>query len=175
MGVQQGKVCIPAVGVGEGIWFTLRLSREPGGQLICGQLCSRGPGAGEGWGGRAVPRGALERPVGVHLRLQEGATGILQQVAVHHGVINDRVHVGVAVLSSFLTLFWLHWHLGVDVAIVDAYSWPFARLLLPTKRKGTRGSGRNRSWLCSICRALLELRPSAVLTRLPQSLKSLSP
>lgn len=143
MGVQQGNVCVPVVGVGEGIRFALRLSREGRGWLVCAQLCSRGPGAYGGWGRGAVPRGALEGPVGVHLWLQEGAVGILQQVPIHHGVIDDSVHVGVTVLSSFLKLFWLHRHLGVDVAIVDAYRWAFAFLLFPTERMRTREeSGR---------------------------------
>lgn len=77
MGVQQGNVCVRVVGVGEGIWFTVRLSREASRWLVCGQLCGWGPGAYQGWGGGAVPCGPLEGPVGVHLWLQEGAVGIL--------------------------------------------------------------------------------------------------
>lgn len=69
MGVQQWNVCVPVVGVGKGVGFALRLGRDAKGWLICGQLYSWGPGAYGGWRGRAVPRGALEGPVGVHLRL----------------------------------------------------------------------------------------------------------
>lgn len=69
-------------------------------------------------------------------------------MSVHHGVIDDSIHVGVTVLSTFLKLFWLHWHLGVDVAIVDAYRWAFVFLLFPTERRGTRQSQEEQDISC---------------------------
>lgn len=149
--VQQGNVCVFIasvlhLGVGEGVWFTLRLRAAARGWLLCGQLCSRGPGACGGWGGRAVPCGALEGPVGVHLWLDEGPVGILQQMPIYHSVVDDCIYVGVAVLSYFLQLFWLHGHLGVDVAIVDTYSRALVYLLFPTEREGAREKlGRQQS------------------------------
>lgn len=148
---QQGNVCVFIasglhLGVGEGVWFALRLRAAARGWLLCGQLCSRGPGARGGWGGRAVPCGALEGPVGVRLWLDEGPVGILQQMPVYHSVIDDCIYVGLAVLPYFLQLFWLHGHLGVDVAIVDAYGQGLVYLLFPSEREGAREkSGRQRS------------------------------
>lgn len=150
VGIQQGGVSVPIAyipifGVGEGIRFALRLRREARGWLLCGQLCSRGPGAYGGWGGWAVPCGALEGPVGVHLRLEEGPVGILQQVPIHHGVIDDGIHMGVIVLPSLLKLFWLHRHLGIDVTIVDTHSRALGDLLFPTEKGNKTESGRKRS------------------------------
>ena len=52
---------------------------------------------------------------------------------VHHGVIDDGIHMGVVVRLSFLKDFWLHRHLGIDVTIVDTYSWALVDLLFPTE------------------------------------------
>lgn len=43
---------------------------------------------------------------------------------IYDGVIDVCIHVGFTVLSYFLKLFWLHRHLGVDVAIVDTCGRP---------------------------------------------------
>lgn len=136
VGIQQGDTCVsiaavPLVGVGECVRFTLRLGTEARGRLLCGQLCSRGPGAGGGWGGRAVPCGALEGPVRVHLWVDEGPGGILQKMPIHHGVLDDRVYVVLTVLLNFLKLFWLHRQLGLDIAVVDTYGRALVCLLLP--------------------------------------------
>lgn len=138
VGVQQRSVCapvadLPIFGVGEGVRFAVRLRRGARGRLICGQLDGRGPGVCGGWGGREVPRGPLEGPVGVHLCLEEGPAGILQQMPVYHGVIDDSIHVRVVVLAPFLKLLRLHRHLGVDVPVVDAYSRALGDLLFLTE------------------------------------------
>lgn len=138
VGIQQRSVCapvadLPVFGVGEGVRFALRLRRGARGRLICGQLDGRGPGVCGGWRGREVPRGPLEGPVGVHLCLVEGPAGILQKMPVYHGVVNDGIHVRVVVLAPFLKLLRLHWHLGVDVPIVDAYGWALGDLLFLTE------------------------------------------
>lgn len=124
MVIQQRNVCVPVVfaplgGVGKGVLFTFRLS----GWLLWGQLCSWGPGACGRWRERAVPHGTLEGSVGVYLGLDDGPVGILQQMPMCHVVFNACIYVGVNVLLQFLKLFWFHWHLGIDVAIVDTYGW----------------------------------------------------
>ena len=113
VGVQQRSVCapvadLPVFGVGEGVRLALRLRRE-------------------------VPRGPLEGPVGVHLCLEEGPTGILQQMPVYHGVVNDSIHVRVVVLAPLLKLLQLHRHLGVGIPIVDAYGRALGDLLFLTE------------------------------------------
>ena len=138
VGVQQRSVCapvadLPVFGVGEGVRLALRLRRGARGWLICGQLDGRGPGVCGGWGGREVPRGPLEGPVGVHLCLEEGPTGILQQMPVYHGVVNDSIHVRVVVLAPLLKLLQLHRHLGVGIPIVDAYGRALGDLLFLTE------------------------------------------
>lgn len=138
VGVQQRSVCasvadLPVLGVGEGVRLALRLRRGARGRLICGQLDGRGLGVCGGWGGREVPCGPLEGPVGVHLCLDKGPAGILQQMPVYHGVVDDGIHVRVIVLAPLLKLLPLHRHLGVDVPVVDAYSRALGDLLFLTE------------------------------------------
>lgn len=176
VGVQQRSVCapvadLPVFGVGEGVRFTVRLRRGARGRLICSQLDGRGPGVCGGWGGREVPHGPLEGPVGVHLCLEEGPAGILQQMPIYHGVIDDSIHMRVVVLAPFLKLLRLHRHLGVDVPVVDAYSRALGDLLFLTEGGKETEVRKNMTLEAHHCMSLLEciIDPSgSVVPRSPR-------
>lgn len=50
---------------------------------------------------------------------------------IHHGILDDCIYMGIIVLSPFLKLFWLSWHLGIDVAIIDTHGGALVCLLFP--------------------------------------------